>query len=505
MKYSKEKNNGITLIALVVTIIVLLILAGVSISTLTGNNGIITQAQSAKENTEKATEEEKIQLSVIGSKTKDNGYSDILDETSFKNELNKQFGNQELDVRANKDGSFIVTVVDTKRKYYINDDLTIINSDNIIEIGTKIKLENFRDDVNNGNSYEGKAVLLTNNINLEGEAWGPIGTYPTKNSTPADETNAPFKGIFDGCGYEVDNFNINTTDKVQGLFGLVNNGKVSNLGIGSNVNISGGTGRAGVIAYAYNGTKIYNCYNNGTISGTDNVSGIVGVAFKDCIISNCHNLSSINGCTSVGGIVGTTRDNILIRNCHNEGTITATAWAGGILGHSQAFDNFCEILLCYNSGNVTANGELDNNSSVGGIVGYNNLANVSNCYNSGTITGQYMNVGGIIGNNHAVLTNSYNSGFVNSSSEQCGAIVGQNIKFHYDGYESSNGKITNCYSLEGTADKLFGLNDSTIGNECSFKSVDELKNLYKILGNAFIKNNTDKNNGFPILSWEETK
>ena len=48
MKYSKEKNNGITLIALVVTIIVLLILAGVSISMLTGNNGIIAQAQKAK-------------------------------------------------------------------------------------------------------------------------------------------------------------------------------------------------------------------------------------------------------------------------------------------------------------------------------------------------------------------------------------------------------------------------------------------------------------------------
>lgn len=501
MIYSKEKDNGITLVALVITIIVLLILAGVSISMLTGNNGILTQAQSAKENTEKVSEEEKIQLAVIGTQQKNNGYNEILDETSFKNELNNQFGNQELDVKANKDGSFIVTVVDTKRKYYINDDLSIINSDNIIEIGTKTELENFRDDVNNGNSYKGKAVLLTNNINLEGEAWVPIGTYPMKNSTPADETNAPFKGIFDGCGYEVNNFNINTTDKVQGLFGLVINGKVSNLEIGSNVNISGGTGSAGVIAYAYNGTKIYNCYNNATISGTDNVSGIVGIAFKDCIISNCHNSAPINGNTSVAGVVGTTRDNILIRNCYNEGTITATAWAGGILGHSQAYDNFCEILLCYNKGNVTANGESQNTSSVGGIIGYNNLTNISNCYNYGTITGQYIDVGGIIGYNCAVLKNSYNSGNVNSSSEQCGAIVGHNNTFYYEGFTSS-GKITNCYSLEGTANKLFGLNDSTIDNDCSFKGVDELKNLYKILGNAFIENNTDKNNGFPILSWE---
>ena len=44
----KTENKGITLIALVITIIVLLILAGVSIAMLTGQNGILTQAQNAK-------------------------------------------------------------------------------------------------------------------------------------------------------------------------------------------------------------------------------------------------------------------------------------------------------------------------------------------------------------------------------------------------------------------------------------------------------------------------
>ena len=41
-KLIKEKENGITLIALIVTIIILLILAGVTIATLTGENGILT-------------------------------------------------------------------------------------------------------------------------------------------------------------------------------------------------------------------------------------------------------------------------------------------------------------------------------------------------------------------------------------------------------------------------------------------------------------------------------
>ena len=57
----KLKNTkGITLIALVVTIIVLLILAGVSIAMLTGNNGVLTQAKSAKENTRVGEVQEKV-------------------------------------------------------------------------------------------------------------------------------------------------------------------------------------------------------------------------------------------------------------------------------------------------------------------------------------------------------------------------------------------------------------------------------------------------------------
>ena len=65
LKNIKEKikaNKGITLIALVITIIVLLILAGVSIAMLTGENGILTQAQNAKNRTAEAEAEERADL-----------------------------------------------------------------------------------------------------------------------------------------------------------------------------------------------------------------------------------------------------------------------------------------------------------------------------------------------------------------------------------------------------------------------------------------------------------
>ena len=59
------ETRGITLMALVITIIVLIILAGVSINSLVGDNGIITKAKQAKENVLIAKKEEEAQLNQL--------------------------------------------------------------------------------------------------------------------------------------------------------------------------------------------------------------------------------------------------------------------------------------------------------------------------------------------------------------------------------------------------------------------------------------------------------
>ena len=87
---NKEKNivkkqTGITLIALVITIIVLLILAGVSIATLTGNNGILKQANTAKENNKVAAAKEKVQVEALGSIDK----SGKFNESTFEENVTK--------------------------------------------------------------------------------------------------------------------------------------------------------------------------------------------------------------------------------------------------------------------------------------------------------------------------------------------------------------------------------------------------------------------------------
>lgn len=62
INYEEERNEGITLIALVVTVIVLLILAGISLNMLSGENGILKRASEAKENTENANKDEQRKL-----------------------------------------------------------------------------------------------------------------------------------------------------------------------------------------------------------------------------------------------------------------------------------------------------------------------------------------------------------------------------------------------------------------------------------------------------------
>ena len=93
-KKQAEKNirtgeKAITLIALIVTIIVLLILAGVSIATLTGENGILTRANNAKYENGKANLIEKVKVDLIGEQATNE--STIVNSAMLKKVLDKYF------------------------------------------------------------------------------------------------------------------------------------------------------------------------------------------------------------------------------------------------------------------------------------------------------------------------------------------------------------------------------------------------------------------------------
>ena len=87
-KQEVKSNKGITLIALIITIIVLLILAGVSIAMLTGENGILKRANEAVDITKYKTAEEKVNLAIIGAMA-DDGQITVAE---LKRELGYQSG-----------------------------------------------------------------------------------------------------------------------------------------------------------------------------------------------------------------------------------------------------------------------------------------------------------------------------------------------------------------------------------------------------------------------------
>ena len=366
-KLEKKDVKGITLIALVITIIILLILAGISIGLVAGDNGILAQASKAQEKTTQAQEEENIKLAIMASSIENNGYAEILNAESFEKELKNIFGNQELNVTSNVDGSFLITIDD--RKYYVNDDKTLINNDDIIEIGTVEELKAFRDDVNSGNTYEGKTILLTSDITLN-EEWVPIGKYDASSTNPDDNINKKFCGIFDGNFHKIYNLTINSSEKAKGLFALVKQGTIKNIGIESG-NISSNSTVGSIIGYAYDNANILNCYNKSNISVSGRYAGgIVGYAKNNVNIQNCYNTGNIIAEQNSSGICGQLENSIIL-NCYNKGTITGTDNVVG--GISSSIIGTVSILNTYNSGYIKSN----NNLYVGAIIGTNGQTHLS--------------------------------------------------------------------------------------------------------------------------------
>ena len=107
-KQKLKESKGITLIALVITIIVLLILAGVTIATLTGDNGILKKAGDAKTQTEQAKADENLKIAIAGSYGTD-GKLNLKD-------LKDNLTNQGIDYDKNNTGFPLEVTVNGEKK-----------------------------------------------------------------------------------------------------------------------------------------------------------------------------------------------------------------------------------------------------------------------------------------------------------------------------------------------------------------------------------------------------
>ena len=121
-----KKEKGITLIALVVTIIILLILAGVTIRLVMGNQGVFNKAGEAQKQTVIQEEKEQIKLAVLSVKT-ENIPSDKIDKQVTKEQLEQELKKvkEGIEVIDNEDGTLWICYVDTKRQYLVDEERKI--------------------------------------------------------------------------------------------------------------------------------------------------------------------------------------------------------------------------------------------------------------------------------------------------------------------------------------------------------------------------------------------
>ena len=112
-----KKETGITLLTLVITIIILLILAGITISAITGEDGIIGNAGQAKEKAEIANEKEIVEKATVQAMG-NNKYGNI-EEDELQEQLDKETGEGETKATYIED-EFEVLFKESKRYYLVD-------------------------------------------------------------------------------------------------------------------------------------------------------------------------------------------------------------------------------------------------------------------------------------------------------------------------------------------------------------------------------------------------
>lgn len=226
-------------------------------------------------------------------------------------------------------------------------------------------------------SWDMDHVYIQNSdINMSGKAHIPIG-----------DSTVPFKGTYDGNGFAIKNFSINSNATYVGVFGYTDGAILKDVSTmyGTVKGSSGSSYVGALVGYAKN-TPISGCYNSVSVTGestlTIYVGGIAGFMSDKSIIYS-HNISNISAkapYTYVGGLVG---ESYGASYCYNYGFIMSNgtnSCAGGITGKTT------RLTYCFNNGNITATSAQEIGSFVGGICGRTSYQ-VDNCYNTGIITG----------------------------------------------------------------------------------------------------------------------
>ena len=163
----KENKKGITLVALIVTIVVLLILAGVSLNLLIGNNGIITRAKQAKISNDLSSYKEQLAMFIADKKTENPEF--------YESSLTAGKNNLYYNTKTSEDEKTIKDIIkDVKDEYLdslevVKGKLTVNTKDkNIIKVAQAVGVEPNPYDIRDGvlQSSDGNLLLMDENGTL---------------------------------------------------------------------------------------------------------------------------------------------------------------------------------------------------------------------------------------------------------------------------------------------------------------------------------------------------
>ncbi|MBR6826439.1 MAG: heparinase II/III family protein, partial [Oscillospiraceae bacterium] len=243
------------------------------------------------------------------------------------------------------------------------------NEQGIYEISTPDQLCLLSDMVAQGNSFSGKTVALTQDINMLGRSLLPIG---------GNSSGLSFSGTFDGQGHMIKNLQVFEPEgEGVGLFGKASKATIRNLGISDGL-VIGGKATGGLIGLGSNVT-IENSFSRCNVISYDNFGGgLVGQLGGTSTIQNSYHNGYVKVSGNVaGGIAGylSSSTTTTIENCYHVGNLTDSSGRAGMVGHYNTESSPITKLIIKNSYSTTAlkGGDIVANSALESFSGNKRL------------------------------------------------------------------------------------------------------------------------------------
>ena len=382
--------------------------------------------------------------------------------------------------------------------------------DDPYQIATGSQLAYFAERVNAeeyGEKYAGTYFELTEDIDLGGKEWTPVGETVADLIMGGHEYFV-FSGNFDGNGYTIKNLTIGTetspySGDVCGLFGATS-GTIEDVVL-ENVSInyvggnhSSGYGfRMGGALVGYSMGDIVNCTvigldmkagSDGSYVALNSIGGLVGIQDGGTTVSHSRVSGKIEESTkkgNVGGFVGTLAKGSSAKYCGADVSVEVTGNGRGIavggfvgIGNGVTID---ETLIenCYATGNIIGA------EYAGGFVGNISGLNISNCYAKGDVSNcfvgaSFLGTDAASNNYYGTVKNCYATGLVSDISSSAYAFAMQDTM--------KRSTIQNCYyNIQNTAKNTESAASLTIDD----MKTDSFLNVLNGSSNVWTKRDND--------------